>query len=116
MMWIDIGVIVLLTLRIALCRPSLPQLVDPNNDLSLPEEKDEQQECLFVDDGEVNEHSPRESSSGNSRAFAIAYSCNFSFEGTSVTSSCLPNAISHKGALPCCVEAVHRAFLRLVER
>jgi len=48
MMWIDIGVTVLLTLRIALCRPSLPQLVDPNSDLSLPEEKDEQQECLFV--------------------------------------------------------------------
>jgi hypothetical protein len=48
MMWIDIGVTVLLTLRIALCRPSLPQLVDPNNDVSLPERKDEQQECLFV--------------------------------------------------------------------
>jgi len=47
-MWIDIGVTVLLTLRIALGRPSLPQLVDPNNDVSLPEEKDEQQECLFV--------------------------------------------------------------------
>jgi hypothetical protein len=101
MMWIDIWVTALLTLRIALCRPSLPQLVDRNNDISLPDEKDEQQEYLFVDDGEVNEHSPRESSSGNSRAFAIAYSCNFSFEGTSVTSSYLPNAISHKGALPC---------------
>jgi hypothetical protein len=48
MMWIDIGVTVLLTLRIALCRPSLPQLVDPNSDVSLPGEKDEQQECLFV--------------------------------------------------------------------
>ena len=29
----------LLTLRIALCRPPLPQLVDPNNDVSLPGEK-----------------------------------------------------------------------------
>ena len=48
MMWIDIGVTVLLTLRLALFRPALPQLVDPNNDVSLPEEKDEQQECLFV--------------------------------------------------------------------
>jgi hypothetical protein len=48
MLWIDIGVTALLTLRIALCRPSLPQLVDPNNDVSLPGEKDEQQECLFV--------------------------------------------------------------------
>ena len=48
MMRIDIGVTVLLTLRIAMCRPSLPQLVDPNNDVSLPGEKDEQQECLFV--------------------------------------------------------------------
>jgi hypothetical protein len=74
MLWIDIGVTALLTLRIALCRPSLPQLVDPNNDVSLPGEKDEHQECLFVDDGEVDEHSSRESSSGN-RDFAIAYSC-----------------------------------------
>ena len=45
MMWIDIGVTVLLTLRLALFRPALPQLVDPNNDARLPEEKDEQQEC-----------------------------------------------------------------------
>jgi hypothetical protein len=45
---IDIGVTALLTLRIALCRPPLAQLVDPNNDVSLPGEKDEQQECLFV--------------------------------------------------------------------
>jgi len=100
MMWIDIGVTVLLTLRITLGRPALPQLMNSNNDAWLPEGKDEQQECLFVDDGEVNEHSSRESSSGN-RAFAIAYSCNSGFEGTSVTSSCLPNIIFHKGALPC---------------
>ena len=100
MMWIDIGVTVLLTLRIALSKPALPQLMDSNNDSWLPEGKDEQQECLFVDDGEVNEHSSRESSSGN-RNFAIANSCNSWIEGTSVTSSCLPNVISHKGALPC---------------
>jgi hypothetical protein len=48
MMWIDIGVTVLLTLRIALVRPALPQLVDSNNNTLLPEGKDEQQECLFV--------------------------------------------------------------------
>jgi hypothetical protein len=48
MMWIDIGVTVLLALRIALFRPALPQLVDPNNDARLPEGKDEQQECFFV--------------------------------------------------------------------
>jgi hypothetical protein len=48
MMWIDIGVIVLLTLRIVLYRPILPQLVDPNNDAWSPEGKDKQQECLFV--------------------------------------------------------------------
>ena len=100
MMWIDIGVTVLLTLRIALFKPALPQLVDSNNDALLPEGKAEQQECLFVDDGEVNEHSPRKSLSRN-RAFAIAYSCNSWFEGRLVTSSCLPNVISHKGALPC---------------
>jgi hypothetical protein len=48
MMWIDIGVTVLLTLRIALFRPALPQLMDPNNGAWLPEGKDEQQECHFV--------------------------------------------------------------------
>jgi hypothetical protein len=63
MMWIDIGVIVLLTLRMALFRPALPQLVDSNNDVLLPEGKDEQQECLFVV-MDASEHSPRRSSSG----------------------------------------------------
>jgi hypothetical protein len=48
MLWIDIGVTALLTPRIALCSTPLPQLVDPNNDVSLPREKDEQQECLFI--------------------------------------------------------------------
>jgi hypothetical protein len=48
MMWIDIGVTGLLTLRLALLRPALPQLVDPNNDAWLAEGKDEQPECLFV--------------------------------------------------------------------
>ena len=47
-MWIDIGVTVLLTLRIALFAPTFPQLLDPNNDAWFPEGKDEQQECLFV--------------------------------------------------------------------
>jgi hypothetical protein len=44
MIWIDIGVIVLLALRIVLFRPALPQLLDPNNDAWLLEGKDEQQE------------------------------------------------------------------------
>jgi hypothetical protein len=48
MMWIDIGVTVLLTLRLALFRPSLPRLVDPNSDAWLPEEKDERQERLLA--------------------------------------------------------------------
>jgi hypothetical protein len=48
MMWIDIGVIVLLTLRLALFRPALPQLVDPNHDVRLPEGKNEEQQRLFV--------------------------------------------------------------------
>jgi hypothetical protein len=43
MMWIDIGVTVLLTLRLTLLRPALPLLMDPNNDARLPEEKHEQQ-------------------------------------------------------------------------
>jgi hypothetical protein len=47
MMWIDIVVTVLLTLRLALFRSVLPQLVDPNNDTSQPEEKDDQ-DGMFV--------------------------------------------------------------------
>jgi hypothetical protein len=56
MMWIDIAVTVLLTLRLTLFKPALPQLVNSDNDALLPEGKDEQQECLFVGDGEVKEH------------------------------------------------------------
>jgi len=41
MMWIDIGVTVLLTLRIALFTPALPQLVDRNDNAWLPEGKDD---------------------------------------------------------------------------
>jgi hypothetical protein len=41
MMWIDIGVTVLLALRMALFRPALPQLLDPNHDAGSPEESDE---------------------------------------------------------------------------
>jgi hypothetical protein len=48
MMWFDIAVIVLLTLRMALCRTALPQLVDAKNDALLPTRKDEQQDCLSV--------------------------------------------------------------------
>lgn len=66
MMWIDIGVTVLLTLCLALLRPPLPQLVDPNNDAWLLEGKDEQQQGLFSS----------KSLPGNSRVFAITYSCN----------------------------------------
>jgi hypothetical protein len=47
MMWLDIAVTALLTLRIALFRPALPQLTDSNYDAWLPE-GDEQQEYLFV--------------------------------------------------------------------
>jgi len=39
MMWIDIGVTVLLTLRIALFRPDFRSFLDPNNDAWLPEGK-----------------------------------------------------------------------------
>ena len=48
MMWIDIGVTVLLTLRLALFRPALPRLVDPDNDASLRDRKDEQQGSLLA--------------------------------------------------------------------
>jgi hypothetical protein len=66
MMWVDIGVTVLLTLRILLFRPAIPQLLNPNNDACLSEGKDEQQERLFRCDGEVNAHSPRKFSSRKS--------------------------------------------------
>jgi hypothetical protein len=48
MIWIDIAMTVLLTLRIALFRPALPQLLDPDQDAWLPEGKDEVQEGFFV--------------------------------------------------------------------
>jgi hypothetical protein len=48
MLWIDIGVTLLLTLRVALSRQALPPLLDPNNDAWLPEGKGKQQEGLFV--------------------------------------------------------------------
>jgi hypothetical protein len=41
MMWIDIGVIMLLTLRISLFRPALPRPLDPNDDAWLPGGRDE---------------------------------------------------------------------------
>jgi hypothetical protein len=58
MMWIDIGVTVLLTLRIALFTPALPQLVDRNDNAWLPEGKDDSRGALSCD-GDVNEHFPR---------------------------------------------------------
>ena len=60
MMWIDIGVIVLLTLRIALFRPALPQLVDPEDDVWLSDGKGEPQEYVSAGDAESDEQSPRE--------------------------------------------------------
>jgi len=48
MMWIDIGLTVLLTLRLALLRPALPPLVDPNHDAWPPQGKVEQQERLLA--------------------------------------------------------------------
>lgn len=45
MMWIDIGVTVLLALRLALFRAALPPLVDPNDDASLSGGREEQQKC-----------------------------------------------------------------------
>ena len=61
MVWIDIGMTILLTLRILLFRLAHPQLLDPNNDAWSTEEKAEQQEYFFVGDGEVDEHFPRKS-------------------------------------------------------
>jgi hypothetical protein len=76
MIWFDVAVTLVLTLRIALFRPALPRQLDPNNDVRLPERKNERQERLFVGDGEVSEHPPPKFFSGNSMDFAITYSCN----------------------------------------
>jgi hypothetical protein len=46
MMWIDIGVTVLLTLRIALFRLAHPQLLYPNDDAWLPRENEQQERHL----------------------------------------------------------------------
>jgi hypothetical protein len=45
-MWLDIAVTVFLTLRIALFRPALPQLMDPNYDARL--QAGDVQEFLLV--------------------------------------------------------------------
>jgi|HubBroStandDraft_5_1064220.scaffolds.fasta_scaffold834300_1 hypothetical protein len=65
MMWIDIGVTVLVTLRLALFRSALPQLMDPTHDAWLPEGKDGTAGAPFGCDGEVNELSGPKSSSRN---------------------------------------------------
>jgi hypothetical protein len=57
MMWIDIGVTPQLTLRIAMFRPMLPRLLDSKNDNSLVVDRDEEQECLLRDDGNIDEAS-----------------------------------------------------------
>jgi hypothetical protein len=62
MMWIDIGVTLLLTLRMTLSRVALPQLLDPNADERLPEGKDEQQRVPLLAMEEVSEHSSPKSS------------------------------------------------------
>jgi len=67
MMWIDIGVMVLLTLRVVMFRLSLAGLLDAKNDNSLLADGDEQQELPLPCAGEVNKHFPRKSSPGNSR-------------------------------------------------
>jgi hypothetical protein len=71
MIWFDVAVSLLLTLRIALFRPALPRLLDPNNDVWLPDRKNEQQEHLFVGDGGVSEHPPPKSFSGNSMVLQL---------------------------------------------
>jgi hypothetical protein len=59
MMWIDIGVTVLLTLRIVLFRQHFRSFWIRIMRRGYRREKAEQQECLFVGAGEANEHSPR---------------------------------------------------------
>ena len=48
MMWIDIGVTVLLILRVVLSRPALPPRVDSTIEELLPYVRAEQQDSLFV--------------------------------------------------------------------
>ena len=55
MMWIDIGVTLLLTLRIALFRPTLPLLMDPKNAAWLQPKKDGEEKSLLIGDADVSE-------------------------------------------------------------
>jgi hypothetical protein len=55
MMWIDIGIALLLTLRITLFAPALPRLLDLSSNAQEPEEKDEAAGAPLRGDGEVND-------------------------------------------------------------
>jgi hypothetical protein len=58
MMWIDIAVNVLLTLRIVMFRSTLSCLLDPGKDNSLLVDSDEEQERLLPGDGNIDEPFP----------------------------------------------------------
>jgi hypothetical protein len=75
-MWIDIGLTLLLTLRIAWSSRAVPRLLDSNQDAGVPEDQDEEQGYLHADEREANEHSSRKSLSESYMDLAITYSCN----------------------------------------
>jgi hypothetical protein len=82
MMWIDIGVSLLLILRIAMFRPTLPCLLDSKNDNLLLVDRDEEQERPLLGDGNIDEPSPLPGNADrNTGASAITYSCNPDLKG-----------------------------------
>ena len=75
MMWVDIGVTVLLTLRIIMFRIKLHHLPDSRNDITML--VDDESECLSCRDENVDGLSPiSDSVYRNTGSYAITYSCN----------------------------------------
>jgi hypothetical protein len=94
MMWIDIGIMLLLTLRTTLFEPGLRRLLENGHDAFPPVRGNE--ENLFRQ-GEVVDCSPSpKTSTSKTKMAAITYLCNVEFSEATLTSSCPANIISHK--------------------
>jgi hypothetical protein len=81
MMWIDIGVTLLLTLRIVMFRAKLTHVLD-SSDNSYLVDRDEELDFCLLGDGNIDEPSPLPGNrSRDAAASAITYLCNTDLKG-----------------------------------
>jgi hypothetical protein len=76
MIWFDIAVTLLSTLRMVLFGPTLPRLLDPENDSSSLIGNKGEEESLLDAEGEEDESSTFRNWLSNTGSSAITYSCN----------------------------------------